>query len=216
MFTFVAHHTVNLVYESLDARYKSLKSFRIVSSASTMMAVVISLALGLFVYMTFWQNASSSIFELYPSGSRAIDRCRLLLCISMLLTYPFPFFTVRELIVISIVDHYRSKMNWSTSKNDDDDDEFEALQNDYSSLTPTGEGNNCQQQRTIMSNLSWLLLPGDAMNSQLILKYHVAMTITLFFTTLILAIVARSLGDVLNLTGCATGTGTCWENGMSR
>ena len=172
------------------------------------MAVIISLALGLFVYMTFWQNATSSMFELYPSGLRAVDTCRLLLCISMLLTYPFPFFTVRELIIMTIVDYYTSKMTISTTK-DDDEEEVEPLQKDCHIFTPQLEEINYRQERTIMSKLSWLLLPGDAMNSQLILKYHVALTTTLFFTTLTLAIVARSLGDVLNLTGCATGTGTC-------
>lgn len=48
------------------------------------------------------------------------------------------------------------------------------------------------------------LLPGE--DRQLKLKYHVLLTLLLWGVTVILALYAPSLGDVLNLVGCATGT----------
>ena len=48
------------------------------------------------------------------------------------------------------------------------------------------------------------LLPGD--DRQLQLPGHIALTVKLWVIVTLLAIAAPSLGDVLNLVGCATGT----------
>jgi hypothetical protein len=52
---------------------------------------------------------------------------------------------------------------------------------------------------------SWLQ-PGE--ERQLKRNHHIALTVLLWSITLFLALEASSLGDVLNLTGCACGTGT--------
>jgi len=51
---------------------------------------------------------------------------------------------------------------------------------------------------------SRFLLPNQ--HNQLILPYHVSLTVILWGVTTLLAIIAPSLGDVLDLIGCATGT----------
>jgi len=51
---------------------------------------------------------------------------------------------------------------------------------------------------------SFLLLPGE--DRQLRRPYHVVITLSLWGVTVLLAVFAPSLGDVLNLVGCATGT----------
>ena len=176
----MAQHTANLVFESLSREIRSVGNFEKVSTLSIMMATTISLVLGFFVYMTFWEDTTSAMFQLYPS-SAAVDTCRILLCMSMLLTYPFPFLTVRELIILAI--------SLRTSKN--------GQLEEAGSLDPL-------VQRKESYEAGWFL-PGR--ERQLVLKYHVALTVSLWSATLYLALAASSLGDVLNLVGCTTGTG---------
>merc|ERR1712150_74619 len=47
-------------------------------------------------------------------------------------------------------------------------------------------------------------MPGE--DKQLTRPFHIILTVLLWGVTTVLAIVAPSLGDVLNLVGCATGT----------
>lgn len=51
-----------------------------------------------------------------------------------------------------------------------------------------------------------ILPPGGEGQRQLKETYHIALTFAIWIVTLILALGASSLGVVLNLTGCATGT----------
>lgn len=182
VFTFVAQHAVHLVFESLDPRFRNMENFQKTTSLATLMSTVISFGLGLVVYMTYWEHTSSAMFNLYPP-SAAVDICRILLCISMLLTYPFPFLTVRELLILLVFSKDAS------------------VESETASMTPTEPlvGLKLKDVRE-----SWLQ-PGQ--ERQLKPKQHFVLTILLWSITLILALAASSLGDVLNLTGCATGTG---------
>jgi amino acid permease len=177
----VAQHTVNLVFEALSREIRSVGNFKKVSTLSMMMATTMSLVLGFFVYMTFWEDTTSAMFQLYPS-SAAVDTSRILLCMSMLLTYPFPFLTVRELIILAV------------SLRTLDNGQIEEA-GSFDPLIPRKES----------YETGWLL-PGQ--ERQLVFKYHVALTVSLWSATLYLALSASSLGDVLNLVGCTTGTGT--------
>ena len=147
-----------------------MNDFRKTTSLGTFLATLISLSMGVFAYMTFWEETSSDLFSMYKP-STAVDTCRMLLCVSMLLTYPFPFLTVRELIILKA---FENKPNMDTE------------------------------------NDSWLL-PGA--QRQLVQPYHFILTLILWASSLSLALSASSLGAVLNLTGCATGTGTYWYSG---
>ncbi len=180
VFTFVAQHSIHLVYQSLKGSQH--KKFPQATTLGTILSTIISMLMGFVVYVTFWEKTSSSMFELYPS-TNAVDVCRILLCISMLLTYPFPFLTVRELFVLL----------------------FFAQKGNNTGLTAI-EGTQplVEAASTIPYGRSSLLLPGN--DRQLKRKYHVALTIFIWFITLVLALGASSLGAVLNLTGCATGT----------
>jgi amino acid permease len=77
----------------------------------------------------------------------------------MMLTYPLPFLTCRETMIVSI---------------------------------PSNKG---------ISDCWWLVEL-----KQLILPLHVLMALSLWGISTILALLAPSLGDVLDLVGCATGT----------
>jgi amino acid permease len=181
VFTFVAQHAVHLVFQSLRPSCRNMENFEKASSLAAILSTLLSLTMGLFVYMTFWEATSSDMFNLYPS-LRAVDICRLLLCLSMLLTYPFPFLTVRELIILL----------FCTS-------DGERAAPEPTDTTEPLIGNSFSDSRN-----SWLL-PGE--ERQLKRNYHVALTVLIWSSTLFLAIKASSLGAVLNLTGCATGTG---------
>lgn len=181
VFAFVAQHTIHLVYQSLKP--SAQQDFSKTTTLGTILSTLISMAMGFFVYMTFWEKTSSAMFNLYPP-SAAVDTCRILLCMSMLLTYPFPFLTVRELIIL---------LACANVKQDGDNRlTFEAT------TEPLVLDNIVPRERN-----SWLI-PGS--DRQLKRNYHVGLTVLIWLVTLILALGASSLGAVLNLTGAATGT----------
>lgn len=162
-----------------------------------------SLSVGLFVYMSFWQTTQSDLFNMYPPLA-TIDIAKILLCVTMLLTFPLPFFTAREMIILAVSHSLHSE-------EDTLDDSVSDLQE--SLLSVEGEnmeegasvGDSVERDASLTSNdCIWWLLPGE--EKQLILPCHVGLTFFLWSLTTCLAIVAPSLGDVLDLVGCATGT----------
>jgi len=102
IFTFVSQHTVHLVFASLKPQHQNIEKWKTVSSLSLFLATIVSLSVGIFVYITFWQNTESDIFQIYPNGWM-IDAAKLLLCITMVFTFPLPFFTCRELLIITLI-----------------------------------------------------------------------------------------------------------------
>jgi amino acid permease len=158
VFTFVAQHVVHLAYESLQPELRTIANWKTVSFYSIMVSLIISLGVGITVYVTFWDGATSDIFGLYPP-SIPLSISKLLLSFMMMFTYPLPFLTCRELVIVSLP-------------------------------APDDQGT------------SWWMLG----TKQLIAPLHLFLTFSLWSTSTILAILAPSLGDVLNLTGCATGT----------
>lgn len=181
VFTFVAQHTVHLTYNSLHDNVRNVDSWRIVSSISILIATALSLGAGLFVYMTFWKETSSDMFSLYPPLV-SIDIAKLLLCVTMMFTYPLPLFSCRELIVISLPARKANETNLLI--------DVEMPTDDHSD--------------TAVGRKAWWLLPEDV--TQLIRPLHILVTVTLWYTSTELAIRAPSLGDVLNLVGCVAGT----------
>jgi sodium-coupled neutral amino acid transporter 11 len=180
VFAFVTQHMCHIVYHSLRPEDRNLDGWKKVSTLSVALAALLSLLMGFTVYMTFWEAADSNMFGLYPP-SPAVDTARILLCIEIILTYPPAFFSCRDLII---------------------------------SFLPQGTRQRAHDQVTEKDGLlgrhletRWWLLPGD--ERQLIRPLHVVLTTALWASTVCLALAAPSLGDVLNLVGCAAGTGTC-------
>ena len=174
-----------------------------------------SISVGVFVYMTFWQATESDIFQIYP-GLWQIDVAKLLLCVTMLLTFPLPFFTCRELLVVTFVHPFCKEELGG------EEEESERLENDLQEpllASPDQQEDtiscaDADTDTTIVSEISrvvqlaatpkqWLM-PHD--NRQLVLVGHVIVTVKLWIVITFLAIAAPSLGDVLDLVGCATGT----------
>jgi len=104
VFTFVCHHTVHLAYESLPLQSRSPKTWRQVSTNSIAMALETSLAIGVFAYLTFGSTTPSDVLTGYPADIALANVARLLLCMNMVLTFPLPFLTCRELIILLLTD----------------------------------------------------------------------------------------------------------------
>ena len=211
VFTFVSQHTVNLTYESMQSNVRNLKNWKIVSTCAISIATCVSLTVGVTVYITFWQNAGSDLFEMYPP-LRAIDFAKILLCFTMLLTFPLPFFTCRELIIVSLT-HCSERETTPNEINGLHDEVNTSLQepllSEYENGTlETGIPPTTQRvsanERNNARRPSRLLMDGE--DKQLKLGYHLVVTSSLWGLTTLLAILAPSLGDVLDLVGCATGT----------
>ena len=205
VFTFVSQHTVHLTYESMKTDVRNLQNWKVVSTCAITIATSVSLTVGLTVYLTFWTRAGSDLFEMYPP-LRAIDLAKILLCFTMLLTFPLPFFTCRELIIVSLTH------SWESGTVDDEVNvslEEPLLNNDQQEIgidssSPSTSPRIPSTARNSEGGATRLLLDGE--EKQLKLPYHFAVSAILWSLTTLLAILAPSLGDVLDLVGCATGT----------
>ncbi|CAJ1969306.1 unnamed protein product [Cylindrotheca closterium] len=222
VFTFVSQHTVHLVFGSLKPNLQTLDNFKKVSSWSLFTATSISVTVGLFVYMTFWDKTESDIFDIYPQ-SWMIDVAKILLCTTMVLTFPLPLFTCRELLIVVLV-HPCIREDNSSSSAIDTDPQSELLEPLLDSNEDVEGGNEIQEEngddqngapatssepsilnhlKSIATPRNWLL-PEDS--RQLRLVGHVFLTTSLWFVCTGLAIAAPNLGDVLDLVGCFSGT----------
>ncbi|KAL3944106.1 MAG: hypothetical protein SGBAC_001837 [Bacillariaceae sp.] len=216
VFTFVSQHTVHLVFGSLKPNLRTLDNFKTVSSWSLFSATTISVSVGLFVYMTFWDKTESDIFDIYPKGWM-IDVAKILLCSTMVLTFPLPFFTCRELLIVVLVhpcigdsatvdivaDPQSELSEPLLDSTEDVEGGNETPEVDDDTPVTTSESSLLSCLKTIATPRNWLL-PED--NRQLRLFGHVLLTATLWFFCTGLAIAAPNLGDVLDLVGCFSGT----------
>ena len=107
VFTFVCHHVVNNAYESLPPKLRNTRTWRTVSTNSIVVSTEASMAIGLFAYMTFGASTPADVLLAYPSDMVIANVSRLLLCLTMVLTFPLPFLTCREMIVLVMVDTHR-------------------------------------------------------------------------------------------------------------
>lgn len=204
VFTFVSQHVVHLAFDSLKPELKTYHHWQRVSSWSLLIAGTVSLSVAIFVYISFWQAAESDIFAIYPAVL-VIDTSKILLCMTMLLTFPFPFFTCRELLILTFfqppvsvaTENQDSESNNDLEQSLCDDDAIERA----TSISFTDLSVISEHAQAIISSA---LLPNN--NKQLKLPYHVSLTVKLWAVVTGLAIAAPSLGDVLDLVGCASGT----------
>lgn len=190
---------MHLTFESLRPDIRDLTHWKLVSSISTLIATAIALLAAVFVYMTFWLDAKSSMFALYPS-SIAIDIAKILLTFMISLTYPLCLLACREILIVALMTTATAittratyKSRHPTIQESSEDDETTTL---LRLESVEGTPSTCQR--------SWLLVGQER---QLTRGYHVLITVSLWGVTLFLALVAPSFGDVLNLVGCAMGTG---------
>jgi amino acid permease len=238
IFTFVSQHTVHLVFSSLKPPLRKIEKWKTVSSLSIFAAATVSLLVGVFVYITFWQNTKSDIFQIYPHGWM-IDTAKLLLCITMVFTFPLPFFTCRELFILTVMhpicgigrerislehearDDEHGTTNDSVgvglgSPQENETEDMADLQRPLLSEESSsgGENDNYVSYTSVETSTSHQILSTDTTKNwllpdddrQLCLMGHICITVQIWLIVTGLAIAAPSLGDILDLVGCASGT----------
>lgn len=185
----------HLTFKSLRPGLRTLPTWKVVSSWSIAISGLVALGIGASVYATFWEQAESDMFALYPAWP-IIDVGKLLVCFMMLLTYPLPLFTCREMVIVAATTKWSSLVGASYEPEQEDSLEEPLLaedENEESGLPPPTD--------EVDTRPSWMIS-----ETQLSLPYHCLVTILFWGITTVLAILAPSLGAVLDLVGCATGT----------
>jgi len=205
------------------------------------------LVVGTTVYITFWDLTPSDMFHCYPPNSEEIDFARVLLAFTMMMSFPLPFFTCREMIIdvgyvllgsgVNEDDQLLGSLAQAPSPSEDNF--LEKLISDADAIisresigaapttTNTNTNTNATNQPTGMAK--YLLVSAysnsnsnngnndtassnssssnsNAENRQLKPFYHVSLTIAIWAAAVGLALEAPSLGSVLDLVGCISGS----------
>ena len=117
VFTYASQHIVHMAFHSLKPELRTLENWKAISTCSIGLAATVSLSIGVMVYVTFWDSAQSDIFNMYPS-ILIVNIAKLLLCVTLLLTFPLPF-TCRELFLLLF-----TTTTCGFSEDDEDQDEL--------------------------------------------------------------------------------------------
>ena len=182
MFFFVGHHCVHLGYESLRSDVRDMRHFRMVSTLSVCICIFLGICMGFTVYFTFWRTTTSIMLQLYPNCIE-VNVAKLLVCGFVIFTLPLPFFACREMLILCIPSSSSSAP---------------------SSMPPPSPLKTLDSPTTKPKSpkLDWWLLE----EKQLIPSLHFGLTILIWAIMTVLAILAPSLNDILNLGGCASGS----------
>jgi len=166
VFFFVAHNCAHISYETLREDIRDMKHWKQVTTIEVLLCMALCLCLGFSVYMTFWDDTTSIMLQLYPV-TMALNIVKVLVCIFSVFTIPMNFFAAREMIIIS-----------------------------FPSLPPIVDENGSRRPS------EWWLQA----ERQLIGPLHFALSLFKWFIVTMLAILAPSLNDILNVGGCICGT----------
>ena len=96
-FAFVCHHNSFIIYNSLKNATK--ERWKIVSNGSVSLSVSLSLLLSIIAYLSFRDEIESDCLNNFSFNDVAISISRVLLAITMVLTYPMEQFVSRHLVM---------------------------------------------------------------------------------------------------------------------
>lgn len=218
-----------MTFDSLKPELQNLQNWKVVSASSLLLSCFVSLLIGIVVYISFWDQTQSNIFNVYPNIP-LIDLAKLLLCTTLILTFPLPFFTCRELIILTFYSTLPSATDPIAEFLPIADQESMSLQEPLlDGDLEVDSQHDCIQEEDIESELmstrsfdtsrsldistlsvralnilNSALLPGE--DRQLRLIPHVGLSVKMWVGVVGFAIAAPSLGDVLGLVGCVSGT----------
>lgn len=196
VFTFTSGHMIHLVFFSL--KLQTLTEWKKISFLSIILSMALVLLIGLFPYMTFWEETNTDLFLLYPP-TILVDGARLLLSLAMVLTYPMPFFSCRELLVEGLPTPlwWSSTTAAATTPTTGASDPIVA--DERAELIRAADG---RSEKGGCDTIPGRDNHGDSNEAD----SHVVMTVTLWAITVILALIAPSVNDVMDLVGCVAGT----------
>lgn len=95
-FAFVCHHNSFEIHDSLEI--PSVSSFSKVTHFSTSISLIASTLLSVPAYLCFGQDTNANVLNNFGMNSGAINIARVLLAISLLLTYPLDCFVARKVL----------------------------------------------------------------------------------------------------------------------
>ncbi|XP_074593064.1 putative sodium-coupled neutral amino acid transporter 11 isoform X2 [Brevipalpus obovatus] len=95
-FAYMCHHNSFLLYESLEN--STQKRWNRVTHLSVGMSCLIVFVFGVTGYMTFGDLSQGDLFENYCSSDDLANFARLLFTLTIMLTYPFECFVVRQVL----------------------------------------------------------------------------------------------------------------------
>eukprot|EP00516_Mucochytrium_quahogii_P009122 CAMPEP_0203775284 /NCGR_PEP_ID=MMETSP0099_2-20121227/5965_1 /ASSEMBLY_ACC=CAM_ASM_000209 /TAXON_ID=96639 /ORGANISM=" , Strain NY0313808BC1" /LENGTH=492 /DNA_ID=CAMNT_0050673883 /DNA_START=110 /DNA_END=1588 /DNA_ORIENTATION=+ len=93
-FAYVCQHSSFIVFNTLQVPTK--RNWRVVNCFSIATALVLSLMLALGGYLTFYDQTRANVLNNFDCGDDAINAARVLLALTMILTYPMEQFVARH------------------------------------------------------------------------------------------------------------------------
>lgn len=94
MFKFVCHDSAFLMYGTL--RNPTIKRWTILSTKTSILAVIIFTLFGIFGYLLFGHKLDSNILNNFPATNIFAIIARVIYCFNAALTYPVAFFVLRH------------------------------------------------------------------------------------------------------------------------
>ncbi|KAL7566865.1 hypothetical protein ACA910_021358 [Epithemia clementina (nom. ined.)] len=208
--SFEAAQNIHILFRSLQPQHGNLRDWSRVTTISISFSYVAFLGLALFTYMTFWDQTTSDLFLQYPQNIAVVSVARVFLSISMLFTYPMPLFALREIVLLcadavlmrrlrrqcikEMCDVMASSIE--TPYTEDEEEEHDSFPNSSTTGVDTFDSQAAAYPSTTSlghwKTTRWLK--------------HVVLTVALVAASMILAMSGASLGQILNLIGCVSGT----------
>ncbi|KAL7566861.1 hypothetical protein ACA910_021355 [Epithemia clementina (nom. ined.)] len=200
--SFATAHNIHILFRSLQPQHCNMRDWRRITTMSMTFSYFLFLGLALFAYMTYWDQTSSDLFLQYPQNIPVVSVARVLLSISMLFTYPMAMFALREIVTLCLDAMVKRPKKRRSIKGAGD------CSVPTSAMAPL-EGEEQDSLIITVANAPETLDrkgAADPATTSTSLLQHVVVTVTLWAASMILAMNGASLGQVLNLIGCASGT----------
>ena len=105
---FVCHHNTFVIKESLES--KSSRLFSVVTSLSVGFSLLVSLTLSIPAYFHFGSTTNANILNNFEDSNGLINFCRLILAVSLYVSFPLDCFVARDVIIRSLFPRTNLKM----------------------------------------------------------------------------------------------------------
>ena len=187
--SFEAAQNIFTFYHSLQTHNRNLRDWGTVTSRSIGVSYLVFVALAVLAYLTYGTDTASDLLLQYPSNLPIVSIARIVLSLAMPLTYPMPMFAVRETLALLLFKSNQETAASPKMQQDKQQDDYDHPHKDEESHVSS---TLYTRETTTSTSTTWL--------------QHVSLTIVLFVVSIALALSGASLGQVLNLIGCVSGT----------
>lgn len=189
-FAFVCHHQTFLAMGSL--RNPTARRFAVTVNLAITGSFMVSILMGVFGYMTFWDKTKGDIFLNYEAfesvrSSGVMNTARLFVALNMLITYPSEMMVARNTLE-ALLERRRKHRRWL------------ALKAPVHDVVLLAQLRQQEELDALASADAWRC--GQPPTRAL--AEHVGLTLGLYLLTLVIALTVKDLSRVLNITGSFT------------